>query len=115
MKRIILVIAVLGILCFLSAPVMAGGGVYPNIVKVNQYYHGGHHPGYPGGRCDGWYGYRVYTPPPPPVWGYPVIASTMFPPHPPMFPQAVYRPYYRYYPRVGFYYSTPDFSVGLGY
>jgi hypothetical protein len=125
MKPIILGIAVLGVLSILSAPVMAGGPVHSNIVHVTQYYHGGYHgpyhapyhanyhasyhPVYHGAYYGG--GYPVYVQP---AWGYPVVASPLFPPHPSMFPQPVYEPYYNY-PSASFYYSSPELSIGVGF
>jgi hypothetical protein len=123
MKPIILGIAVLGVLSILSAPLMAGGPVHSNIVHVNQNYHGGYHgpyhanyhasyhPVYRTAYYGGWNRYPVYSPP---VWGYPVVTSPLFPPHPPRFPQPVYQPYYNY-PSANFYYSGPGLSIGVGF
>ena len=122
MKPIILGIAVLGVLSILSAPLMAGDGVHSNIVHVTQYYHGGYHgpyhapyhanyhPVYHGAYYGG--GYPVYVQP---AWGYPVVASPLFPPHDPLFPQPVYQPYYGYCPSASFYYSSPELSIGVGF
>jgi hypothetical protein len=116
MKRIILAIAILGVLSLLSAPLFADGGRYPNIVKVNQFYHGGHHggyhDGYQGGYYGGWNTYRVYQAPPP-VWQYPPVQSTMFPNVPPWPPRQNYPASYYYYPNAGFYYSNPNIAIGV--
>jgi hypothetical protein len=116
MKRIILGIAVLGVLSILSAPLMAYDGVHSNIVHVNQYYHGGYHGPYHapyyanyrpvnhGAYYGGWNAYPVYYPP---VLTYPRVS--------PMFPQPVCQPYYGYYPSASFYYSSPELSIGVGF
>jgi hypothetical protein len=119
MKPIVLGIAVLGVLSILSAPLMAGGPVHSNIVHVNQYYHGGYHgpyhapyhANYRAAYYGGWNGYQVYNPP---VWAYPVVSSPLFPPHPSIFQQPVYQPYYCY-PSASFYYSSPELSIGVGF
>ena len=125
MKRIILSIAVTCVLGILSAPLLAGDGVPSNIVKVNQYYHGGYHGnyhggyhaayhgGYRGGYYGGYYGGAVVYNAFPPLWNYPVT-STLFPPiPPPVVPQPVYPTYY--YPGASFYYSSPELSIGVGF
>jgi hypothetical protein len=113
MKRIILSIAVLGVLCLLDATVFADGG-YSNITYVNQYYHGR----YPGAAV-GYYGGRAYLPPPPPppavmVYEMPTAQSTMFPNNRP-WPIRQMRPAPYYYPRAGFYYSNPNVAIGVEY
>jgi hypothetical protein len=121
MKRITLTITVIGIFFVLIAPVLADGGRNVNVVQVNQRYyggghggyhsgyHGGYHGGYQGGYYGGWNGYRAYYPP--------VITyrqdTRLFPNHPEMIPNPV-GPYY-YYPQSSFYYSSPGFSIGVGY
>jgi hypothetical protein len=112
MKRIILAIAVLGLLFFLSTPVMADGGRGPH-----TYYHNDHRGGYPGRYYGGYsvgYGYQVYTPVPMvPAWqAYPTVNSTMFPNATPIYPRAVVQ---SYYPGAGFYYYSPGVSIRIGY
>jgi hypothetical protein len=110
MKRIMLTISVIGIFFVLAAPALAGGGMHSNIVQVNQRYYGGGHGGYHGGYHGGWNGYRAYYPP--------VIVyrqdTRLFPNHPEMVPMPVNGPYY-YYPSSSFYYSSPRFSIGVGF
>jgi hypothetical protein len=122
MRSIILSFAVLGVLSILAAPVMAGDAVHSNIV---QYYHGGYHGNYHanyhpvshGAYYGGWNGYRGYYPQTfvSPVVVSPLVTSPMFPPRAVIYPEPVYQPYYGYYPSAGFYYSSPQFSIGVGY
>jgi hypothetical protein len=113
MKRIILTIAVIGILSVLVAPAMAGGGVHNNIILVSHPYygkpHGGYNGGYYGGHYGNGYGYRAYYPP---VYGYAPYVTRF--PQPVIIYPPVVRPYY-YCPRNSFYYDTPGFSIGVGF
>jgi len=119
MKRIILSIAVFGVLGILAAPALAGGP-YPNIVHGNQYYHGGYHGNYHAGY------HEVYHGHPGPYYGGRVVMSpitfwnyrgptSIFPPPPPPFVRPPIYPTYYYQPEASFYYASPGLSIGVNF
>lgn len=107
MKRITFFLAVLSLFYLFVWPGLSGSGLShaANIVQVSHSYYGGYSGVYHGGHHGAWDGPRYYYPP---VWGYPRVVRP-YPCYPP-----VYGPRY-YYPQMGFIYSTPGFSVGVGF
>jgi hypothetical protein len=92
MKRIALILAVLGVLC-------VGVGQ----ARADAWHHGYHHGGY--------YGYqRPVVVVRPPVWVAPPVVVPV-----PVYPP-VYRPYcYQPAPAAGFYYRGSGVSIGIGF
>ena len=98
MKRVALILTVLGILGFAASQVQAH----------DFYHHGGYHGGYYGS----YYGPVVVRPP---VWVAPRVVVPV-----PVPPPVVYRPAYGYpycapCPRYGFYYQSRGLSLGIGF
>ena len=120
MKRIILSIAVFGGLGILAAPALAGDWPYPNIVHVNQYYHGGYHGNYHAGY------HEVYRGHPGPYYGAAVVQgpitfwnwrgpTSIFPPPPPPLVGQPFYPTYYNPPEASFYYASPGLSIGVNF
>ena len=112
MRTMLILLTSVCVLGFVAANADAGGpsksagnpaAFGAKIIPAGYHHHGGPHHVYrahPGVYHRGWYGYQPYRGPvyvPVPV-------------------RPVYRyPRYYYYPQGGIYYSTPGFSIGVGF
>lgn len=102
MKRVALILTVLGILCLASSQAYAHGGHRGGHHDGYAVHHGGHYCG-PVVRPQVWVGPRVIVPvaPPPAVM------------YRPAYPYAY--PYYAPAPSGGFYYRGRGLSLGVGW
>ncbi|MBN2580055.1 MAG: hypothetical protein JXB10_13785 [Pirellulales bacterium] len=111
MRSIFILLTSVCVLGFVAAHADAGGpskkAGHPapfgaKIIPAGYHHHGGphHRPAVYHGPPARWYGYRPYRAP---VY-VPVPARPVY-----------YYPRYYYYPQGGIYYSTPGFSIGVGF